>query len=701
MATAATTAAATTATAATTTSKSDMEMTSLSASTCDVFGLSNDILDFISKQHGIQPKVFLEDEPDWSFIAEIESAESSEEWEPPKLQSPAVDIKISEESCLNEMLTRLDYYQHSMNRHVEGLQPKLSKEDLRKTDSLSPGISPTSSTGIILTPSLPTGRNTVKRNTTISYSHTTRATRNNKLDHQAILTRLLDAPYSSMLQRPYVPVAVWQGSNWEDWAQFAPGELIHVPFTEDEDFVVNKMAQKLTERKRKVNSKSLPYDSIAWSQAPILLPGRESQDCCFRYMDIMESKNHLFQKPQLVTRVKIPSKAVQNYHDLLTSRQISGKVCMNKHHSVVWMNMSTEVTIGGGSGDASCILLEGDARTTDSLQLIAGSVCDDNQSYNMEGNLREWKSSTGKIEQLKGHFIETDTSDGGTQVSWRTVHDIKTSNDKKLIFSASRDRNAKIWSRETRKLLSTLVCHGGPVHQIAVKPGDENIIATGSADGSGVIWKITKGGKNGQGEVCATEMVDDLDHCSVECLEFGHGASDQKLFMGYRTEISDNLGWITAFDARTADPLYNIRDMRGSVGCMAISQSGKHILSGNDSVDGGDQMLHVNDVITGKSILKARTGHLDVNCVAFSRCDNYIASGSVNNQISIYDMRKPSRPVYEFLHDSKLYPPSTLPYRPKLSFLRFSHSFLIKTVGKTMAGFLHQTRELVSLECIG
>lgn len=40
--------------------------------------------------------------------------------------------------------------------------------------------------------------------------------------------------------------------------------------------------------------------------------------------------------------------------------------------------------------------------------------------------------------------------------------------------------------------------------------------------------------------------------------------------------------------------------------------------------------------------------------IIFSRCDNYIASGSVNNQISIFDMRKPEKPVYVFLHDSKL-----------------------------------------------
>jgi hypothetical protein len=41
-----------------------------------------------------------------------------------------------------------------------------------------------------------------------------------------------------------------------------------------------------------------------------------------------------------------------------------------------------------------------------------------------------------------------------------------------------------------------------------------------------------------------------------------------------------------------------------------------------------------------------------------SKCDNYIASGSVANQISIFDIRKPSKSVYEFAHNGKKKPPS-------------------------------------------
>ncbi|SAL97862.1 hypothetical protein [Absidia glauca] len=146
---------------------------------------------------------------------------------------------------------------------------------------------------------------------------------------------------------------------------------------------------------------------------------------------------------------------------------------------------------------------------------------------------------------------------------------------------------------------------------------EEHVIATGSADGSGVIWIIGDRGRSGQGTICETEMAEDMGTCSVECLEFGHGVSDKKLFMGYRSDQTNKPGWITAFDVNTAQAIYEITDMRGSVGSLEVSHSGKYILSGNDGTESGDQMLHLNDAGTGKSILMAQTGHLDVNCVCF------------------------------------------------------------------------------------
>lgn len=89
-----------------------------------------------------------------------------------------------------------------------------------------------------------------------------------------------------------------------------------------------------------------------------------------------------------------------------------------------------------------------------------------------------------------------------------------------------------------------LAFHNGPVHQIAVMNQEEHVIATGSADGSGVIWIIGDRGRSGQGTVCETEMAEDMGTCSVECLEFGHGVSNKKLFMGYRSDQTNKPGWV-------------------------------------------------------------------------------------------------------------------------------------------------------------
>lgn len=44
---------------------------------------------------------------------------------------------------------------------------------------------------------------------------------------------------------------------------------------------------------------------------------------------------------------------------------------------------------------------------------------------------------------------------------------------------------------------------------------------------------------------------------------------------------------------------------------------------------------------------------LTLSFIHSSICDNYIASGSVANQISIFDIRKPSKAVYKFAHSGK------------------------------------------------
>ncbi|KAI8342537.1 WD40-repeat-containing domain protein [Chlamydoabsidia padenii] len=621
----------------------------------NIMDFSLDILDYLGKCNEPEMDSALET-PDWSIIADLDTTNDSVTiaWQPPSTQTLPTDTVVPEGMDLLELFTRLDFYQHSLIQHVKELQPKTT---LKPSNQHSPPtISPTASTRTLLkrttTAHSPSTKHSLSPSSYTTPIHST--TLDNSTDlavSQTNLIKRLEIPYLTTMPRPYIPNLVWQGSNWEDWAQFIPGDLIHVPFTGAEDALIEKVVRKTLDRKRRTTASSIYGDNELWDELAVLLPGREAQDCKFRYMDLEKPAMNIFNKAQIVIKEKVHAKNWNNYYNLLSTRCIGGITSLPMFKSTLWTNLKSRKSVGEGSGDASCLLIERDPKNMNSFQMVAGSLCDDNQSYNMEGNLRLWHSSSGKIHHLKGHSINVTSGHGETQELWRTVHDVKASNNKKLLFSASRDSNAKVWNMESNKLLSTLAFHNGPVHQIAVMEQEEHVIATGSADGSGVIWIIGDRGRSGKGTICETEMVDDMDNCSVECLEFGHGASDKKLFMGYRTNLPDQYGWITAFDVESANPIYNIKDIRGSVGCLAISHSGKYILSGNDGAESGDQMLHLNDVMTGKSILLAKTGHLDVNCVCFSKCDNFIVSGSVANQVSVFDIRKASIPVYEFGHN--------------------------------------------------
>lgn len=99
--------------------------------------------------------------------------------------------------------------------------------------------------------------------------------------------------------------------------------------------------------------------------------------------------------------------------------------------------------------------------------------------------------------------------------------------------------------------------------------------------------------------------------------------------------------------------------MKGSVSSMAVSSSGKFVISGNynryDNMS-GDGFIHLQDVLS-KEVTKYYTGHNDVNIVAVSPCDNYIASGNADkekNEVVIFDVRNPKRVLHVLSHDRKL-----------------------------------------------
>lgn len=127
---------------------------------------------------------------------------------------------------------------------------------------------------------------------------------------------------------------------------------------------------------------------------------------------------------------------------------------------------------------------------------------------------------------------------------WRTVTDVKMSKDQKLIYSSSHDGRANIWRAKTGKHISTLSYHSKPINQLAVNYStNENVLATCSNDGTATVWSLSRNGKTGSGVICALDPGSNYDP-HVDCIEFGHDATNGVLFLGVNTQNMDRPGYV-------------------------------------------------------------------------------------------------------------------------------------------------------------
>lgn len=73
-------------------------------------------------------------------------------------------------------------------------------------------------------------------------------------------------------------------------------------------------------------------------------------------------------------------------------------------------NMTRESTISEGSGDAISLAI---FKHSGGVRVVVGSLCDENEQYNMPGNLRLWDSEINHTLILKGHKTENAQTNQG------------------------------------------------------------------------------------------------------------------------------------------------------------------------------------------------------------------------------------------------------------------------------------------------
>lgn len=127
--------------------------------------------------------------------------------------------------------------------------------------------------------------------------------------------------------------------------------------------------------------------------------------------------------------------------------------------------------------------------------------------------------------------------------------------------------------------------------------------------------------------------------------------------------------------SRTGKPNWALYGNGSNISVLLTTCLGGLLISGNYGnpigMDSGDGNLHINDIRFPDVVIRAKTGHKDVNVVrmryvaarspetdtpnshlSYSPCERYVASGNTLNEVAIVDIRNPSKPLFRFSHDS-------------------------------------------------
>ncbi|KAI7899201.1 WD40-repeat-containing domain protein [Cokeromyces recurvatus] len=449
---------------------------------------------------------------------------------------------------------------------------------------------------------------------------------------------------------PYVPTCVWYNSNWEDWAQLDVADILHYPFQPYEVEIIKNCVSKQVTKRAKIGRDMVDF----WQYVSTLLPGRTPTECRYFWADYLEGNHQMFNKAIIVRRHKARPR-YRSRCEVKAKCSIVGRMNTTAMKDILLANMKREQKINQGSGDAISLAIFKDPAK--GIRLAIGSVCDENVQYNLPGNLRLWTSKTNDCKLLKGHRTGNTTENStDSPAIWRTVTDVKMSKDQTLIYSASHDGIANIWRARDGKLVSTLKYHCKPINQIAVNYAcNENVLATCSDDGSATVWRMDRSGKKGSGVACELDL-DFYSDPHVDCAEFGHHASSESLFLGINNKDLERPGCVEAYNIVSGRSCTRFDSMKGCVSSLAVSNTGRYIVSGNynrfDDMS-GDKHIHLHDFRIPKNVRTFRSGHADVNVVAISPCERFVASGNADkeqSEVVIFDVRYHQRKLHILSH---------------------------------------------------
>ena len=213
-----------------------------------------------------------------------------------------------------------------------------------------------------------------------------------------------------------------------------------------------------------------------------------------------------------------------------------------------------------------------------------------------------------------------------------TAYSVTISPDSQLLISGGNDKNIKVRSLHTGRILRTFSGHSGSVYAVAISPDGQTLVS-GSWDSTIKVWNLnTAGGSIAQGIASTSRILGDgllqtLSGHSAEVNSVTISPDGQTLVSGSEDET------INLWELRTGELKTTLTGHSKGVKSVAVSPDGKTLASGS-----ADETINLWNLRTGE-LLRTLAGHSNgVKSVAISPDGQILVSSGQDKTIQLWHL---------------------------------------------------------------